>query len=195
MRQDRHLHAGLAVVVGLLLLAPCDLAWGQACITCRTEKCPNKTSLQEWCGTGKDPSKKARPKADKPEKETPEPVIPSNPPVLAPMGEVTPPPGMRVKEMDLRNPAFANIRTIPAPPSRTLPILKWSFLGATVAGGVMTGVLFALNGRPTCDLPDGDTQCPKILWTQPGAIAAATATGAFAATAVVLFVLDGRKKR
>ena len=42
----------LAVVVRALAPSP---AAAQACLTCRSEACPRKASIDAWCGTGRDP--------------------------------------------------------------------------------------------------------------------------------------------
>src|SRR5436309_2620092 len=57
----RAIEWGLALLV---VLAVAGRAGAQPCVTCRTEKCPRKASLVEWCGAGKDPlAKKKPPKA------------------------------------------------------------------------------------------------------------------------------------
>ena len=39
----------------LLVVFLAQAAHAQPCITCRTERCPNKSNVDEWCGNGADP--------------------------------------------------------------------------------------------------------------------------------------------
>lgn len=43
-----------AALLGALLAAP-SVSEAQPCITCRTEKCPTKKGMTDWCGSGADP--------------------------------------------------------------------------------------------------------------------------------------------
>lgn len=45
----------LPAVGGLMCLILTAPAWGQPCITCRSERCPTKADVKAWCGTGRDP--------------------------------------------------------------------------------------------------------------------------------------------
>jgi hypothetical protein len=93
-----------------------------------------------------------------------------------------------------------------APGSRSVTVLKWVSLGATVAALGITGTGIALreseathyNDDRACPPPDRDAACPDSRRTvkkwETMAIAGGAAAGAFAALSVLFFVLD-RKQR
>lgn len=49
----------IAALSALWVIAGARDARAQACLTCRTEKCPNKEGLPDWCGEGPDPLQRA----------------------------------------------------------------------------------------------------------------------------------------
>lgn len=69
--------------------------------------------------------------------------------------------------------------------------LKWLTLGVAVAGVAAGATLLVLDGRKTCDTPDG-MLCPEYMDTLAGGAALTAAGGAAAAAAGALFYLDSR---
>lgn len=88
------------------------------------------------------------------------------------------------------------VRTQPvAPPPPRFRVWKWVALGAGLAligGGAG---LWAIDGRPTCDIEPADIRCPKILSTGAGAITLVTFGAAAVVGGVVMIALDARSRR
>lgn len=85
----------------VLCLLGSSVARGQACITCRTERCAVKEGLTEWCGEGRDPLARrnrkvrpARPKQAPPHDLDGVSTTPAAPPTLATPATPECPPGM-----------------------------------------------------------------------------------------------------
>lgn len=55
------------IALASLLALGAGLAEAQPCLTCRTERCPAKEGLEDWCGAGADPLARARRPAHRPE--------------------------------------------------------------------------------------------------------------------------------
>ncbi|MGZ3427085.1 MAG: PEGA domain-containing protein, partial [Polyangia bacterium] len=74
--------------------------------------------------------------------------------------------------------------------SPALRPLKW----VTLVGGVLAvgagAALFALDGRGTCALGNGQRQCADVYDTRTGGIVALAGGGALVVTSVILFVVD-----
>ena len=65
-------HRLSALLLAWIALGCASIAAAQPCITCRTEKCPTKTGLSDWCGDGKDPLARSTPagRSDKARKKS-----------------------------------------------------------------------------------------------------------------------------
>ena len=200
---------------GCLLLASSG-AQGQECITCRTEACPSKTTLRDWCGKGPDPTTPHAPARRRPARR-PQAVRPrQEPPTPAPSDAVAPtevraapmipnPP----QEVEAQSPAprrspvesapmqvTARLAdpTPPATPLRRHPLraAKWVLLGSGLAMGAAGAGLWAVDSTPTCGLNPGDSRCPKLFDTLAGGVTLTVVGGAALVSSVVMFVLDAR---
>lgn len=209
---------GLWLWVGLvmmLLWVVAPRAYGQACITCRTEKCATKATLALWCGAGPDPLAAPAPavapvvapvvKVPKPRrpvvrpqpeeekvKVEPPPVEPEPTPVeLQPAPVVVKPP-----------PLLAPVPIVPQPvvvvaPSKRHPlrIAKWSLLGGGVVLGAVGAALLALDGKGSCALQGEMTQCREVYDTRAAGIGLLSGGVLSLAGAAVVFGLDARAAR
>lgn len=80
-------------------------------------------------------------------------------------------------------------------PGRPLKLAKWVVGGLGVAALIAGGTIWALDGRPQCDLVGVQRQCPELLDSRNTGIAL-VATGAAALSAsAVMFAVDYRKTR
>lgn len=192
-------------------------AWAQECITCRTEACPQKATLREWCGKpGADPLSPRAPVKRKPRRPGPTAVAPPAGPAVpatvlktppAPTGPpppetVTPPlpptppaPPVNLRpELHAEAPAAATLVASPAPRRRPLRAAGWAVLGAGVGLAAAGATLWAIDSTPTCGLSPGDLRCPRLYDTQTVGIALTVAGGAALVSAVIMLVSDARAR-
>ncbi|MCS6915408.1 MAG: hypothetical protein RMK29_16070 [Myxococcales bacterium] len=79
--------------------------------------------------------------------------------------------------------------------SRRFRVWRWVLGGA---GLLLVGVgagLWAVDGRPTCNIEPRETECPKILQTTPAAIPLVSAGTVAMVGGVIMFALDARARR
>ncbi len=92
-------------------------------------------------------------------------------------------------------PPELGLKAEPGPPiAPRFRAWKWVTLGAGIALiGAGAGV-WAVDGRPTCNIEPVETQCQKILSTTPFAIPLVSIGAAALVTSGVMFVLDFRRR-
>lgn len=189
-------------LVLLALLWPA-IAAGQPCLTCRTERCPQKTTLKEWCGEGQDPLRRAerpRRKKDVPAsaaKTTPAPALEQASPPEEKVPAPPPPPDQAVPPPILSSPVLAP----PASPSPVRPSRRgalwvpgWVLLSVGVVSVVSGGALLGVDGTPTCDREPTKIHCPEVLDTWAGGTTLVVAGGATLIGASIMIDLSAHPR-
>lgn len=143
----------LAAVLLSLLLSPSGQAWAQACLTCRTEKCPDKEDMPDWCGTGRDPHVAAKAVVVKPRPRPTAPASSAKQPELLPRqlpGQSSRPSAPASGALPDRQPASEP--SAPAPPR---PIYKkWWFWTAILGSAAVVGTVAGVLAYKPWELPD-----------------------------------------
>lgn len=143
----------LAAVLLSLLLSPSGQAWAQACLTCRTEKCPDKEDMPDWCGTGRDPHVAAKAVVVKPRPRPTAPASSAKQPELLPRqlpGQSSRPPAPASGALPDRQPASQ-----PAAPAPPRPIYKkWWFWTAILGSAAVVGTVAGVLAYKPWELPD-----------------------------------------
>ncbi len=204
MRRPSSLIILLLLIGAICLPAPKVHAHGQACVICRTERCPDKPTLRDawWCGQGADPRAiTPRPKRRVVQPPRPAPVQPEAP-ALAQPEVVSPPAPVQPEPVAPRPvvvtpppaPVIAVSRPAPRPPSR-LRTWKWATLGIGLGLAVPGAALWGIEGRPSCSAPDPADNCPSLYHTSLLGIPLVATGAASLVASVVLFTLDARHGR
>lgn len=190
----------LAFAPGALLLLPAR-AEAQACLTCRTDKCPGKTHLPPCT-----PPKPVRRPVKAAPRPAPEPVKPPAPPppqdapapaapIIEPPAQAPTPPTVRPipPVVPLASPQPAIVARRPAGRG-PLWAAGWTLLGLGVLGVGAGAASVAVDGTPTCDIEPKIDRCPEVLNTMPGGAVALAVGGAAVVSGVVLLAISARSR-
>lgn len=139
----------MAVLLSLLL-SWSGQAWAQACLTCRTEKCPDKEDMPDWCGAGRDP--RAATKTVVKPKPRPASSASAKQPELLPK--------QLPAQSGRQPPASASLTerqtpSEPAAPSPPRPVYKkWWFWTAILGSAAVVGTVAGVLAYKPWELPD-----------------------------------------